>query len=68
MDKHDSPESLYNEFMSRRQLMKQVQHLTDPDEYKRALASLYLEYMESMGEELFEMFLDGERQAYESHY
>ena len=58
-----TPETVYNEFMSRRKLMQHIQHLVDPVEYKRGLASLYLEYQDRMGEELFEMFLDGERQA-----
>ena len=63
MNTHVSPETIYNEFMSRRKLMEQVRQYTEPDEYKRGMASLYIEYMEAMGEDLFEMFLDGERMA-----
>ena len=53
MSDHVSPETLYNEFMSRRKLMEQVRQYTDPIEYKRGMATLYMEYMDSIGEDLF---------------
>ncbi len=60
---HRSPESVYSMFVQRRNFIEScwIAGICTDHKRKCGLADLYAEYMELMGEELFETFLEAER-------
>ena len=63
----DTPEKVYSRFMTERNFIKScwLSGLCTEADEKKALAHCFAHYMEVMGEELFETFLDAERQVYQ---